>query len=85
MARARYRRDAAAAAGIPQRVASVDSTAAAVRIRGWLADGLSLRDIARRTGCGRATIAVLAKSDPVEPVRVLPETLRRVMSVELLP
>ncbi len=78
-ARSRQRARAARRAGVPARIETVDSTAAARRVRQWQAQGHSLRRIASFTGCGHSTIAALAHSES-ERSRIHPDTLNRILA-----
>lgn len=78
-AQAARKREIAAAAGIPPRVEPVDSLAASERIWELRAEGRSLREIARLTGCGHTTIAELARTGSGRRTHVTPETLQRIL------
>lgn len=78
-AQAARKREIAAAAGIPPRVEPVDSLAASERIWQLRAEGYSLREIARLTGCGHTTIAELARTGSGRRSHITPETLQRVL------
>lgn len=78
-AQARRRRETAAAAGIPARVDPVCSRAASERIWELRERGLTIRSIARLTGCGRTTISELARTGSDRRSRINPETLERIV------
>lgn len=83
-AQARRKREIASAAGIAPKVDPVDSALASQRIWELQAQGLSLREIARLTGCGHTTISDLARRGTGRRTRVNPDTLRRILEVSVL-
>jgi hypothetical protein len=58
----------------------VDATPAANLIRGWLAEGMSVRQIATQTRCGRTTIADLCDPGASGRRRIAVSTLRKILS-----
>lgn len=78
-AQAARKREIAAAAGIPPRVEPVDSLPASERIWALRAQGYSLREIARLTGCGHTTIAELARTGSGRRSHITSETLQRIL------
>jgi hypothetical protein len=80
-ARAQHRRELARAAGVAPRAETLDSGAAAARIRDLRSRGWSLRRIAAATGCGRTTIAELADEGGPVRRRVTADTLQRILAV----
>ncbi|KJL41685.1 hypothetical protein RS82_02915 [Microbacterium trichothecenolyticum] len=81
-ARAAYRADRARRIGISP-AEFIDSAAATTRVRNWLAEGHSLRVIARATGCGSTTISDLSDPQRSGRLRVSASTMRKIMSADL--
>lgn len=84
-ARSEYRRRRARAMGVPPKQEHVDAEPARRRIEAWLDDGHSLREIARRTQCGRSTIAAIIRPENSGRTRISPQTLRRICEATLSP
>jgi hypothetical protein len=79
-ARSRYRERLARAAGIAPRAETMSAADAARRVRAWVAQGRSIREIAHLTGCGRTTIAELAADDERRRRRVTPRTMTLILA-----
>lgn len=77
-ARREYRLQLRSTKGKMPKQEHVDAGFAKRRIEAWLADGCSIREIARRTGCGRSTIAAIARPENSGRTRISPQTLRRI-------
>lgn len=83
-ARAEYRRGLARAAGIAPRAETIDAAEATRRVTEWRAQGLSIREIARRTGCGSTTIADLAQPGRSGRTRVSVPTMQRIVAARIV-
>lgn len=59
--------------------APADARRAAAVVRRSVSEGVSVREIARRTGCGRATIARLAAAGDDDSPRITRRTHRRIL------
>lgn len=84
-ARSEYRRRRARAIGVMPKQELVDAEPARQRIQVWLDDGFSLREIARRTQCGRSTIAAIVRPENSRQTHISPQTMQRISQASLSP
>lgn len=74
-ARAAHRR---ALARTAPRTETTDAAKARRRIQGWIAEGLSIRQVAKLTGCGRTTITAIINPTTTRGTQITRETLQRI-------
>lgn len=77
-ARSAHRRALARNTGVNPRTETTDAAKARRRIQAWIAEGLSIRQVAKLTGCGRTTITAIVNPSGTRGMQITRETLHRI-------
>jgi len=77
-ARSAHRRALARSSGASPRTETTDAARARRRIQAWLDEGLSIRQVAKLTGCGRTTITAIIDPSTTRGTQITRETLHRI-------